>query len=271
MNPIQKALSDVKNKIPRAILDRTFMREDTNVYGGRHNFTPTSLDHRIRTNVIDAIVLPDCNLVGGTEITIPLASLVPHYVNTYNMVYRVPKNMTQNRSILRVLHMTFGDGGMVGSMGLATQGRSALLDAAQGALQAHLPIPVVSTANIELVAENTILVKDNVTLPGNPFLRCVIESDSEMNHLQPASIIAFSNLVVLATKRYIFNTLAIDMDQAQLSGGMALGRFREIVDGYSDADEQYTTFFNESWRKVAIFNDPSAYARHLKLLTGGRW
>lgn len=271
MNPIQKAISDVKSKIPKAILDRTFLTFDPGAYGGRHNITPASLDHRIRTEVIDASVLPDCNLVGGTEITIPLETVIPTWINSYNLLYRVPKNMTQNRSILRVIHLTFGDGGVVGSMNLAAQGRSALLDKAQGVLQAHLPIPIVSTANVSLVGDNTVLVKDNITMPGNPFLRCVIESDTEMNHLQPASVINFSQLVVLATKRYIYNNLVITMDEAQLSGGLALGRFREIVDGYSDAAEQYDTYFNETWRKVALFNSPEAHRRHLALLTGGRW
>ncbi|MOA51142.1 hypothetical protein D3C78_1742520 [compost metagenome] len=77
--------------------------------------------------------------------------------------------------------------------------------------------------------------------------------------------------MVLATKAYIFTNIALPMDQAELSGGMALGRFKEIVDGYADAYEQYEQYFEETWRKVAIFNDPEANKRHLKLLTGGRW
>ncbi|MNU92858.1 hypothetical protein D3C71_827860 [compost metagenome] len=271
MNPIQKAISDVKASIPREILERTFMKPDSIAYGTRSSYSPTSLDFRIRTAVIEGNVLPDCNLVGGTEVTIPLSSVIPQLVSDYNVIYRVPKSLTQNRSILRLLHLTFGDGGVVGSQNLAIQGRSAMMDGAQGVLQAHLPIPIVSTANLELVAENTVMVKDNITMPGNPYLRCVVEGDTELNHLQPTSYKAFSKLVVLATKAYIFNNIAIPMDQAALSGGMALGRIREIVDGYSDAYEQYDTYFEEVWRKVAIFNDPEANKRHLKLITGGRW
>lgn len=271
VNPIQKAISDVKSSIPREILERTFMKVDNVAYGQRSTFNPLSLDHRIRTMVIDANVLPDCNLVGGTEVTIPLSSVMPQWITDYNVVYRVPKSLTQNRSILRLIHLTFGDGGVVGSMNLAIQGRSALMDGAQGVLQAHLPIPIVSTANMELVAENTVLVKDNVTMPGNPFLRCVVEGDTELNHLQPTSYKAFSKLVVLAVKAYIFNNIAIPMDQAALSGGMALGRIREIVDGYSDAYEQYDEYFETVFRKVMIFNDPEANKRNLKMITGGRW
>lgn len=271
VNPIQKAISDVKSAIPREILDRTFMKSDPTAYGQRASFDPTSLDFRIRSVIIEGNVLPDCNLVGGTEVTIPLVSIIPQWISDYNVLYRVPKSMTQNRSIVRLIHLTFGDGGVVGSMNLAIQGRSAVMDGAQGVLQSHLPIPIVSTANMELVAENTVLVKDNVTMPGNPFLRCVVEADSELSNLHPASYKAFSKLVVLATKRHIFNNMAVPTDQAALSGGMALGRIREIIDSYADAYELYDDYFENTWRKVSIFSDPEANKRHLRYITGGRW
>lgn len=270
MNAIQKAIKDIRNHIPREILERTFMTQNISAFGGRHSFQPLSLDQRIREAVIDAQVLPDCHLVGGTEVTVPLQNVQPEYINSYNLVYHVPKHLTQQRSIIRVLHITFGDGGIAGSMNLGLQGSSALLDKAQGLIQSRMPIPIVSTANIELIGENVVLVRENIAMPGNPYLRCVIATDSELNHLLPAAVLAFGKLCVLACKAYIYNSLAISMDQAQLSGGMALGRFREIVDSYSDAMEQYDTMFEERWRKIALLADPTAHLRHLKMITGGR-
>lgn len=271
MNAIQKALKDIRSNIPKAILEQTFLTQNISAFGGRHNFQPKSLDQRIREEVIDGTVLPDCNLVGGSEVTIPIGSIQPEYVNSYNLVYRIPKHLTQQRSIIRVLHITFGDGGIAGSINMGLQGRSAVLDKAQGVLQSRLPIPIVSTANIELIGENTVLVRENIAMPGNPYLRCVIESDSELNHLQTSAILLFGKMCVLSCKSYIYNTISISMDQAQLSGGMALGRFREVVDSYSDAQEQYETMFNERWRKAALMADPTQHNRHLGYLCGGRW
>lgn len=264
-NAISKCLSDIKNAIPRSVLDRTFIKSTV---GGYH--TPTALDFRIRQEVLEARVIPDCNLVGGTEVTIPLISVIPDILDPFNVVYRVPKSLTQNRSISRVLNVTYGDAGFAGMAQLGTMGGSALLDAAEGVMRAAMPIPIVSTAQVSLVGENTVLIKDNVHLPGTLYLRCVVEADSEFTHLQPASIIVFSKLAVLATKAYIYNNLIVDMDQAQLSGGMALGRFKEVVDGYSDANELYQTYFEETWRRVSILNDFEARKRHLKLICGGR-
>lgn len=271
MNAIQKALKDIRTSIPKQILEQTFLTETMSAFGGRHNFQPLSLDQRIREAVIDGIVLPDCHLVGGTEVTVPLATVRPEYVNSYNLVYRVPKHLTQQRSIIRVLHITFGDGGIAGSLNMGLQGRSEILSKAQGVLASHSSIPIVSTANIELMGENTVLVKENIAMPGNPYLRCVIESDAELNGFLPAAVLVFGKMCVLACKGYIYNNINISMDQAQLMGGMAIGRFREVVDGYSDAHEQYQTMFDERWRKIAILSDPAQHKRHLGLLTGGRW
>lgn len=264
-NAIQKALLDVKNKIPRQILEKVFIN---NTLGGIH--TPVSLDFRIRENIIEARVIPDCNLVGGTETTIPLFNVVPKHIDTYNTVFRIPKTLTQNRTISRLLHLSYGQNGIVGFSHPMQYNPSAAMDALEGMVAALTPIPVTSTHYISLIGENTVLVRDVMRLPGNLFLRCVLEADSEFNHLKPTSIIAFSKLVEYATKAYIYNNLIIEMDQAELQGGVSLGRFREVVDGYADANELYEQHFDEVWRKVALFNDPEAFKRHLKQVTGGR-
>jgi hypothetical protein len=266
MNAIQKALSDVKNRIPRQILERAFIK--AGALGGIH--TPVSLDYRIREEVINERVIPDCNLVGGTETTIPLYNVVPKHIDTYNTVYRIPKSMTQGRTISKVLHLSFGQNGVIGYTNPQQFKGSALMDAGDGLVAAHLPIPMTSTAYVSLIGENTVLVRDTMRLPGMLFLRCVLEADSEFSHLKPQSIPAFSKLVEYATKAYIYNKLVIEIDQAELSGGVSLGRFKEIIDGYADANELYEQYFNEVWQKVALFNDPEAFKRHLKLISGGR-
>jgi hypothetical protein len=58
------------------------------------------------------------------------------------------------------------------------------------------------------------------------------------------------------------------MDQAMLDGGQELGAFKEIVDDYRDAHEQYEEYFNERWRKVSIMADPKSKERFLRSLVG---
>lgn len=264
MNPIQKAIADVKFKIPMEILTTAFIHRE---FGQRA--LPLTVDAMIRQKVIDERVRLDCDLVGGSEIAIPLGGVAPEYIDNTTMVFRIPKILTQGRSISRVISMGLGTGLAQNALNSSNNGYSPMLNAAQSVMSALMPIPIVSTANIRLIAENTILVTENISIPGNVFLRCYVENDNDFSQLRSTTYQKFTRLVELATKAYIYNTLTISIGQAQLSGGMEIGRFREIVDGYSDANELYDTYLEEVWRKVSIMDDAMSRERHLRMIIGG--
>lgn len=265
MNAIRKALDEIRYNVPRTILDETFIAQQ---FRGRG--LAVSLDTRIRELVIDPRVLNDCNIVGGVEITIDLNQVMPELLDAGMLLYRIPKSLTQGRSITSALAISFG---RAAGMGLANMGNdgSALLGAVQGVLDSAMPIPTVALADVTLVGENTVLVKDQYIRPGDVWLRCLVSNDPELNNISPASYHNFSEMCVLAVKAYIYNHLVIPMDEGQLHAGMQLGRFREIVDGYADANELYQTFLNEKWRVTAIHNDPERHRRHLRLVLGGNY
>jgi len=52
-------------------------------------------------------------------------------------------------------------------------------------------------------------------------------------------------------------------------GGMALGRIKEIVDSYADANELYQEYLMTKWQKIALMQDSSSVGRYMKLLIGG--
>ena len=266
MNPITYALNQVHFRIPDEVLKETFVSRQFNF---QFRSTPATIDARIRDLVLNARVMVDCNLFGGVETTIPLIRASYEYIDPYQVIYTVPKTLTQGRSITRALSVSFGDGAMAGITNLVPSYGNNLLDAAQGLLQSHQPIPMVSTANCILVGENQVLIQDNFTLPPNIYLRCWLENDAMMSHIQPTSYPAFAELVVLAVKAYIYMNLQIPMDKGVIHAGADLGRFREVVDGYSDADEQYRDHLKKVWRKVAYLNDFQAHRRHIQRLLGG--
>ena len=263
MNIIQKALDEIRYEIPNEILTQAFV-DPALVRRG----LPISMDTLIRQAVIEPRVMVDCNLVGGVQVTIPLNSIQPEYYDQTSMIYRIPKTLTQGRSIISVHELTIGDASLLGNASLATQESSALINAAQGMLRANLPITSPSTAYVQLVGENTVYISENYSLPSNLYLRCVIENDSSFSHIKPQSYHDFAMLCKYATKAYIYTKLAIATDTAQLHAGMALGRFKEFIDGYADANELYGTFLKDTWRKVAFFNDTESKRRHLKMISG---
>lgn len=267
MSPIQKAIADVKFKIPAEILTETFIRAE---FGGR-TMLPITVDAMIREKVIDARVAIDVNLTGGTQVTVPLDQCPAENVDMYSIVYRVPKHLTEGKRISRVFSV--GLGGGVGWTSASVMGGnntgSEIWQAGMDVLNASSPIPQVSSARCRLIGENTVLVTEANAVFVNAYLRCYVEHDSDFSQLRSTTYPAFSKLVELAVKAYVYNTLVIRMGESKISSGFELGRFREIVDGYADANELYDTYMEETWRRVAIMDDQRSHERHIALLIGG--
>lgn len=266
MNPIDKAISDTMYRIPMPILERAFLTE-RDMTGNVVN-SPVSISYKIREKVIDPRVMVDCNLVGGTEVEIPLSGVLPEYLPNYKVIWRIPYHLTNNRKISRVYSLIHGEGGVPTATNLYNAGGSVYDDAANGLMQSHMPIPNISNAEVQLVGENTVMANMHIPQSPNLWLRVMLESDSEFSQLKPGSIPLFSKLVEYAIKSYIYNTLIIQIDQSMLYGGHTLGRFMNIVEDYADAEELYQETFDQRWRKAAIFSDDRAYKRHIKRLVG---
>lgn len=265
MNMIEKALMDVRNRIPKEILDLTFQRKD---YMGRP--LPVSVDTKVRELVIDARVMRDCNIVGGEQVLIKLDQVVPQWVEPpYSAVYNVPKALTNGKSITTALSIGYGNMAAAGTAYQAQFNTSAMMDAANQVLQSHLSIPLVSTASVELIGDNVIFVRDTMSIPQTLWLRCVIENNEDLNNMGMRYALDFSKLVELATKAYIYNNMNIQLDLGQLHGGMNLGKIRDVVDSYADANEMYDTFMEEQWRKQVLMADHETNSRIMKMTVGG--
>lgn len=265
MDVLSKAIDTLKFKIPRQILEAVFIKRDGNWRQSQYN-----VDENIMAAVIRPRVLVDCNLVGGAEVFIPLAGVEQERVNDYTSVYHIPKSKTQGRSILSVSNITFTDPTRLSSMGIgALNGNTAMLRAANTMVDAMGNIPVTSTARVQLIAENVVMVQDTIVLPANIYLRCTIANDENMSHIQPRSYLVISKLVEYAVKAHIYNELVIEMGMTRLYGGQDLNVFKDIVDGYADSNELYETHLREVVTKVQFMNDSTTYTRFLKSIIGG--
>lgn len=266
MNALAMAINHVKFTVPREILDAVFIE--------RSRFlrqTPMTVDAHITNEILRARVLPELNLVSGTEMFVSLQGIASTRVNQFTSVYNIPKSRTGGRVIMSVLNVTFSDPTATSNYGTATGcGSTEMLVTAQAMVDAMGTIPITSTAHVQLVGENTVMVRDTVLLPANVYLRCIVANDSNLSHLQIRSYRAFFKLVEFAVKAYIYNTYIIPMDVSELYGGQALGRFKEVIDGYSDAEELYQTHMREVMAKVMFMNDTETMTRFTRLLTGGR-
>lgn len=265
MNALQKALSDLKFQINRNILETVFIKRHTNF-----RIASLSLDEQILNEVIRPRVYLDASLVGGAEVLVPLNGLKGEEVDTTDMVYRIPKRLTNNRTIMSVLNVTYVDAQSMAAAGnYATCGVSAEQSAGQNLLDAISPLPMISTARVSIIGENVIYIKDSIRIPSNSYLRCIVAHDEAMSHLQPRSYRAFSKLVELAVKAYIHTEYELEMDMGELRGGHSLGKFKDIIERFSDANDLYDTYLTEKFQKISFMNDTPSMNRFIRLNTGG--
>ena len=268
MSAINKALSDIKFQIPRDVLNLAFLpRKDI------FNKAPLAVDEYIKDKVIGKRVLIDANIVGGRLALIPLNGLKPIQVDPFTTVYQIPKIRTQGCDILSALSVNYypytATGGSVGSSFMTNNSlynnTSVVSATAQRIADSFSSIPPVSVAQCDLVGPNTIYVRDQYRVTFAFFLRCILENDENLNNINPRSWLKFSKLCVLAVKSYIYNNLVIEMDKAQLYGGQELGAIKDVVDGYSDAEEQYQEFLETTWRKTSFMNDTNSVIRLIRM------
>lgn len=274
MNALMYVLNEIHNRIPHELLNAGFTIDEQ-----PELVNLTTLDEKILRKVIKKRVLLDANIVGGIETIIPLANIPPTFQDYYYTVYKIPPELTANKEIISALNLTYLPYNTAFGLNdpYATSVHSVsnypslnygnfnpVIGVANRIGDAAAISGALTNAHIELVAYNTILIYSHARLLSNLGLRVILENDSNLNNIQPRSYKNLATLCVLAVKAYLYNKLYIAINSGMLSGGVELGRFSDVLDSYSDAEEQYDTFLREVWAKTAFMNDTTRYNRFLK-------
>lgn len=273
MDIIRNSIAEVKRRINKHVLDKAFVKRDFS-----YRFTnQSSVDDQILTMVIRPRVLVDCNILGGVMAMIPLDGLPVDKPNHVTTIIHIPKTRTNNKSIISVSNVNYYDLGVSGLYsGAAGYGynssidmgeNTAAMNAALGIMASLDRIPITSTSDTQLVAENTIMIKDVFAMPPSAVLRCTLENDDQLSNIQPRSYHDFFQLVEFAVKAHIYNELIVDIDMGELQGGQTLGIFKQIVEGYADAEQNYQDKL-KAWMAISIMNDTPAFHRFIKLTVG---
>jgi len=222
--------------------------------------------------VIDNWVMVDINLTSGTEVLIPMNLAEREVIDRWNVVYRFDYSATGGRTITSVIEVTYGiaQGTDASSYGAFDSRSSSSLTAARDIIRASAGSTPVSTAYVKIIGVNTILINDQNLIAPYGMLRCRVTNEPNLANLKPAYYRNFGELVVLAVKAHIYNTLVIKIDESQIRAGASIGRFREIVDGYGDAMQMYNEYVDTKWEKIGIMNDPEKLRKVMKLSLGSR-
>ena len=262
VSPISKALQEIHFNIPNEILYNVFMNNA--------NITGESVDGVILSTVIKPRVMVDCNLLGGQELKIDLSQATYQYVDGRSVVYKIPKKLTNGRSIVSALSLSpynYGGGSSCGSQPpIHGYTGSNLMDTAYGAMDNYSQSMSGFNARLDVIGENTILVKYNGQVVIGGLLRVRVANEENMNNLQPTSYRIFSKLCVLAVKSYIYNSTYIIRNKAEIYNGQTLDGFRDYIDTLSDAEEQYQEALVNEWQVQTFYDDEERIDHHLGLI-----
>lgn len=248
MNAIQKSLSDLRHTIPNQLLELAFVES---YYNYRAN--NISLDERIRNTVIRPRVLVDCNLVGGMIMYVELGRCTLLSSDLTTLVYHIPKELTEGKSVMSALELS--GTGMAGTYNRSTMAR----------VEDSYGTSSYKGANrIQLISENTVVIhRTTPTVLG--YLKVRVGNDENLSNISIRSHPAFSTLVGLSVKSYIYNKLYLNLDMTNVMAGYEASRISEIVESYSSSEEEYQEYLLNVWGKVSFCNDTTSHAHFIKM------
>ncbi len=241
MQPVPYAIQNVIFSIPKEILEKAFL--NYNQYG-----QVNTIENMISVEVIQARVMPDCNILGGKMKSIILKDtyyepLLHHQEEsqfTDDGIYRIPSHARDNVDIVAVISTSFTNKchDLTGVNGIPQGGNTALIQAHE-ITDSHtlssvpnMPLPKVINGN--LIQLSTPLARGAMLN-----LNCRLAYDINMTNLPKSAVMPFSELVILATKAHIFNKLVIAINHMEVTRGKEIGVVKDIIDDYRDANEQY--------------------------------
>lgn len=265
MNAIQYALSYVQRHIPKEVLDLGLYNRDdvTNNY--------TSIDSKIMHHVINPILKVDLNLTGGVMTRILVNQCrITQVPGVYQYLIDVPKHLTNDKSILKVLNIVSVGHYMNSTTLFNNFSGSNLVQMSSQMLNAVDTAPIVSTSRLEIIGENIILVQEPSAYLLGCLLTVEVENNENLENIKPNNFQYIGNLALLATKMYIWTNQVVALDMGKAYGGHDIPTITNIIEDYKDAQEQYYEEL-QKWASISLLNDSSRKQKYIKYLLGGNW
>lgn len=245
---ISVALQRIKSQIPPQILEVAFRKKDAGP------IVNLSIEYQILNEVIRTRVMTDCNLMGGKTTQISLSSswweetrATMSQINSGTgpfSIYRIPAEARENKDILEVHHiqypMPYGNGA---SYGRVPSGAN-LCGASKNLMQSHTAGDITQTPLPELLQGNIIRLHPGSFAHINWVITCRLAYDENMTNLNSSAIDSFAKLCVLAVKQAVYNKLIITLDAGFIQGGAEITSFRNIIDQWSDIEQEYKEELN---------------------------
>lgn len=278
MGAVQFAADRICRVMPWEILDYTYVQKDD-----WRNQYPKTFESIITDNVIRQRVIRDIDTAGGLQIVLPLDDygITIEQVTLNNYVINVPLEATQGRFITSVLSVIAGT---VNNYGISYNGQWGAHSANQmrrmscgwnpaseglrTGMDVYTPMNILSTANVTFLQPNVLLLQ-NVQPASFPLsLRCFLSHDPELTNIKMETYNDFAKLCTYAAQADIYRRTVIRMDRGATAQGQELGSIKDYIDRFSDSEQTYMEYFENTWMGVAAWNDPETRSRAVRIQSG---
>lgn len=272
-NAITYALRYIKREIPIKILNEAFLKDLPYTRGGVRN-----LESIMKSIIIDQIIRPDADTVGGRELKLDVEHLSPMIYENDGIALKIPMEMTNGVAITSCRWAAFmrqdlnmSGYGMTSGYTNNTMVGGSIAGVGSNIMNASSPDPITGTAECHVApgGDNIVFVKCR-NRQKIYWLMVDTAFDEMFNQIHPKSFQFFAESCLLATKAYIYTKLVVELDEGKISAGSEIGAFKNIIDGYSDANKSYNEHLRETMEVVYMLNDPRSKEEHYFFVSGGR-
>lgn len=249
MNNVEYLINKIKQAVPIEILERAFENK------GYYRRVRSNIDSKIENEIINGMVIPDCDVLGGREAAIPLEKCVIKSIDEGSTI-SIPMSVTGGRTITTALSIS-------NSYSYSSPTASDI-DRVTNALLGSSSSTGVSS-NITPLGNNTFFI-DTLILQNQGHIRVLLTNDEGFANVTPKSLHVLSEICEQAAKSFIYNKLRIPIAEGEVRSGISLNVFADIVDGYSDANEIYRDLLQNKWRAASMSADPNTHKKILSLI-----
>lgn len=260
MGAVEHALSYILETVDETVLELA-LREKHRTLN-----SVLTIEEKIRTQIIISKVLKDVKLLSGIRKNIPLSKCrIKQMINTFDYVVEVPDNLLSGREIVSASSIT-----LTGQNTRNFGSGNTMLSSASRLIDAHTAPPIIEVTRIELIGRNILLIstegyESHLT---SGFLECTVASGENMSHIHPRSYRDFAKLCRRAAQSKIYTKLYSKLDEGYINGGHSVGRIKDIVDSFADAEEQYSELL-DGWEKIERLNNRKFNSDFIALQLGG--
>lgn len=265
MNCVDYAINYVMNSdVDDYLLKLAFENPNAGFSGNWYSLvTNTTISQGIRERVIHQVVLPACNVMGGKTEFIDLTGAFRRDVGSNCLEVNVPDQLTGGRHIIDVEQVYIGTMTTTSaSTGIGVQTNlncgggvmNEMMQGMIGSLAGNAAIPTVYT-NIQMLGNNSFVIVGCNNGSNSLTAKCLMEYDPGLSSIHPRAFQAFSEMVLLAVKAFIYRNCRRPAQEAVIRSGVPIDEIKDDINEYRDSWQLFNEYFNTTWSKYMAYSD----------------